>query len=251
MIMYCKTALSKSKIPGLDYSLNPYVGCQHACIYCYVPSMLKIKYEEWKKAKPKENIPNVLMKELRKKKKGIVGISTSTDAYQPLERKYELTKKCLLLLLKHQWPIDILTKSDLVLRDLSIIKKFENAKVGVTIAALNEKWDGGAKIDRKLHTIKKFANEGVFTYIFFGPIFPLMGDEEIKYCIDLFIDANANTVIMDKLHIKQGLIERLKKAFPDKFNEMKKAIYGDFYSKAFKKVEEYAAGRIRVIKAWE
>ena len=65
MEVYCKTALSKSKIPGIDYSLNPYIGCQHACIYCYVPSMFNIDFNEWKKPKVKKNIPNVLMKELR------------------------------------------------------------------------------------------------------------------------------------------------------------------------------------------
>lgn len=252
MEVYCKTALSKSKIPGIDYSLNPYIGCQHACIYCYVPSMFNIDFNEWKKPKVKKNIPNVLMKELRKKKRGIVGISTSTDAYQPLELKYEITRKCLNLLLKHGWSIDILTKSKNVLRDLQIIKKFDSAKVGVTITTFsNEKWEGGSKAEERLEAIKKFANEEIFTYIFFGPIFPLMSDEEIEYCIEEFISSNVDAIVMDKLHLKKGLLNRLKNAYPDEFNEMKKALLGNFYERAFKKVFEIARGRIKVIKAWD
>ncbi len=249
--IYCKTALTNSKVPGIDYSLNPYIGCQHACIYCYVPSLLHIDREEWKNVKVKKNLPNILMKELKKKSKGIVGLSTSTDAYQPIEKIYEITKKCLKLLLKHNWPIDILTKSKLVERDLSLIKKFERAKVGVTITTLKEeKWEGGAKPMERLKTIKKFANNNIHSYIFFGPIFPLINEKEIEYCIEEFISAGVNEIILDKLHVKKGIMEEIKKAYPQQYQEIKKAIYGDFYSKTFKKIKEYAKNKIIVIEAW-
>ncbi len=252
MEIYCKTALSKSKIPGIDYALNPYIGCEHACIYCYVPSLLNIDRKEWIKPKVKKNIPYILMKELRKKERGIVGISTATDAYQPLERKYEVTRKCLNLLLKYNWPIDILTKSDLIIRDLTMIKKFENAKVGVTITTLRkEKWEGGANPQKRLEIIKKFANEGIYSYIFFGPIFPLLKNDEIKYCIEEFINAGVNEIIIDRLHLKKGIMEEIKKAYPENFIEIKKAIYSDFYSKTFKKIKEYAKNKIEILKAWE
>ena len=87
----CKSALSSSSLPGLDYSLNPYRGCQHNCAYCYVPNVLRIQRKEWGSfVEVKTNIPVVLSKELKKKKPGVVGLSTVTDPYQPIEKKYHL-----------------------------------------------------------------------------------------------------------------------------------------------------------------
>jgi len=126
----CKTALSKSNLPGLDYSLNPYRGCQHSCAYCYVPNVLRIKRNEWGSfVDVKTNIPNVLSKELRIKKPGVVGISTITDPYQPAENNYKLTRYCLEQLLRHDFPVCIQTKSDLVARDIDLISKFSKAEV--------------------------------------------------------------------------------------------------------------------------
>ena len=83
----CKSALSKSNLPGLDYSLNPYRGCQHKCAYCYVPNVLRIKRAEWGNyVNVKTNIPNILAKELKKKKRGIVALSTVTD---PISHKFK------------------------------------------------------------------------------------------------------------------------------------------------------------------
>src|SRR4030065_901569 len=86
----------------------------------------------------KLNAPTVLAREINKKLKGTVYISSLTDAYQPLERKYELTRKLLEILLKHQFPISIQTKSALVLRDLDLIRKFNEREVGFTITTLND-----------------------------------------------------------------------------------------------------------------
>ena len=116
----CKTALSKSNLPGLDYSLNPYRGCMHNCAYCYVPNVLRINREEWGKfVEVKINIQNVLSKEVKTKKQGIVGISTVTDPYQPIEKRNKITRFCLEQLLKYDFPISIQTKSSLVLKDIS------------------------------------------------------------------------------------------------------------------------------------
>ena len=89
----CKSALSASRLPGLSYSLNPYRGCQHNCAYCYVPNVLRIKRDLWGDfIDVKTNIPIILSKELKKKKPGVVGLSTVTDPYQPIESKYKLTR---------------------------------------------------------------------------------------------------------------------------------------------------------------
>jgi DNA repair photolyase len=101
--------------------MNPYRGCAHGCRYCYAPNIMRIPRREWGRfVEVKRNIPKILSDELKKKKKGVVGISTTTDPYQPVEKKYKLTRFCLEQLLKHDFPVSVLTKSRLVSRDLDI-----------------------------------------------------------------------------------------------------------------------------------
>ena len=90
-----KTALSNSGLPDLDYALNPYIGCQHGCLYCYAPNYvgyIDVKANWGKIIIVKENIGDILHEEVLKKKRGAVGIGTITDAYQPLESIYGLTR---------------------------------------------------------------------------------------------------------------------------------------------------------------
>ena len=111
----CKSALSQSRLLGYDYALNPYRGCEHGCSYCYAPYVLHEDREWGGFVDVKLDIPSVLSKELGRRKKGVVGISTVTDPYQPIEKKYELTRTCLEHLLRHDFPICIQTKSALAL----------------------------------------------------------------------------------------------------------------------------------------
>lgn len=137
-----KSILTKSGIPGVDYCINPYVGCFHACKYCYATFMKRFTghTEAWGSfVDVKVNAPDVLQKQLKNKVKGRVMVSSVTDAYQPIEAKYKLTRKCLEILLQNQFPVDILTKSPLVLRDLDLIKKFKDIEVGVTITTNDDK----------------------------------------------------------------------------------------------------------------
>ena len=251
IFMKCRSALNKSNLYGLDYTINPYYGCSHACIYCYVPSLFHIPYEEFRKAKPKENIVSILRKEIRKKRHGIVGLSTATDAYQPLEKKYMLTREILKLLLLYKFPIDIQTKSVLVLRDVDIIKKFDYATVGITITTLNEeiakKWEPFAPMPyQRIDVAKKLAKEEINTYIFFGPIFPLMEIEELKYTMEEFIDAGIKEIVIDRLHLKKGIEKNIQKAFP---NEYKEILKNKNFNKIMKEIEKF--GNIVIKKAWE
>ena len=93
--VYCKNALSKSKISGMDYALNPYIGCEHGCVYCYAEFMRKYTNhkEEWGEfVDVKINIVDRLRKQIKRTKPGTIMIGTVTDAYQPLEDKYQLTR---------------------------------------------------------------------------------------------------------------------------------------------------------------
>lgn len=212
----CKTALSSSSLPGLDYSLNPYRGCQHACAYCYVPNVLRIKRESWGDfVDVKVNIPSILSKELKKKKRGVVGISTVTDPYQPIEKKYKLTRYCLEQLLLNDFPICVQTKSSLVLRDMDLISKFSDSEVMVSIGTLRDKEReilevNSSPISERLNVLKECSNVGVKTSVFFGPIYPTIAKEDILQIIDTFLDCRVSEIMIDRLNLKPGVWDSIK-----------------------------------------
>src|SRR4030067_1204603 len=179
-----KTALSPSQLPGLVYALNSYRGCAHACVYCYAPSVIHWDKGKWGElVEVKINLPRILSKELRGKKKGVVGLGTVTDPYQPAEKKYEITRRCLELLLMHDFPVCIQTKSSLVLRDMDLLKRFSNIEVGVTLTTLDEgvreKLEPGASsVAQRLNALSELSKNGIRTWVFIGPVMPYLTDGE-------------------------------------------------------------------------
>jgi len=123
-----KSALSTSRIPGVEYVLNPYVGCAHGCLYCYAGFMAKWSYRHinapWGSfVEAKVNVVDLLARELpRKRKRGTVLLSSVCDPYQPVEEHYRLTRGCIELLAAHGWNIEILTRSPSVTRDVDILR---------------------------------------------------------------------------------------------------------------------------------
>lgn len=213
----CKTALSPSGLPGLKYSLNPYVGCEHGCVYCYSPSVLKDKRlsDNWGKVvRAKQNIVEVLAREVKRKPRGVVGVSTVCDPYQPLEAKLGLTRKCIELLSKHDFPVSIQTRSRLVLRDADLIvpEKFD---VGVTITTMDRGLAGvlepeAPPPDVRAQVLDEFSSRGVETWLFLGPIIPGLNDAEgsLKQVIEVAARTKSR-VIYDRLNLKQWVMERL------------------------------------------
>jgi DNA repair photolyase len=204
-----KSALSPSKLPGLDYALNPYRGCQHACVYCYAPSVIHWKSGKWGGlVEAKVNLPRILSKELRVKKKGVVGLGTVTDPYQPAEKKYEITRRCLELLLMHDFPVCIQTKSSLVLRDIDLLKKFSNLEVGITLTTnddnVREKLEPGASsVEDRLHALSKLSKNGIETWVFMGPVMPYITD--VEALISAISIVKPAYVLVDKLRLKDGV----------------------------------------------
>ena len=232
----CKTALSKSTLPGLDYSLNPYRGCQHNCTYCYVPNVLKINRKDWGNfVDIKTNIPVILSKELKKKKLGVVGISTVTDPYQPVEKKYKLTRYCLEQLLIYDWPVCIQTKSNLVVRDIDLISKFSNAEVVISIGTLDDDERKilepfSSAIPERLDVLKQFSNVDVKTSVFFGPIYPTIKIKDLSEIINVFIEHGITEVIFDRFNLKSGVRENIETAV--KNNSF---LYSSFSKNVFEK----------------
>ncbi|KKQ54773.1 MAG: hypothetical protein US74_C0046G0003 [Parcubacteria group bacterium GW2011_GWA2_38_13] len=186
-IIQCKSVLTKSNLPKVDYCINPYVGCLHACVYCYARFMKRFTghTEPWGHFLDiKVNAPEVLAKELaRNPKRGTVLLGSVTDAYQPAERKYCLTRAILEILLRHDFPVSILTKSDLVVRDLDLLKQFSSCEVGLTITTTDEaiakNFEPHASVPKqRMEALEVLHKNGIVTYAFIGPILPDLTDLE-------------------------------------------------------------------------
>lgn len=219
-IIECRYALTASRLPDLDYALNPYVGCEHGCIYCYGRAMLRSKVEalSWGRfVKVKRNIHRVLAREARSSRfKGVVGVGTVTDPYQPLESRYMLTRRCIEVLSKaKRFHVSIQTKSDLIVRDLDLLKPgvFD---VGVTITTMDE--DIAKLIEprapppsRRISALEAISNLGIDTWIFLGPIIPYLNDDYNG--IEIIVD-NAKRIgceiIYDKLNLRRWVLDSMR-----------------------------------------
>ncbi|MEM2878383.1 MAG: radical SAM protein [Candidatus Hadarchaeales archaeon] len=214
----CKGALSRSRLPGLVYCLNPYVGCGHGCLYCYAPSTIgdpELARSWGEIVRVKENIVEVLERELSVKERGTVGVSTVTDPYQPIEKRLELTRRCIETLSRHDFPVSIQTKSDLVLRDAEMISKGK-FDVGVTITTMDPSTakiiePGAPPPEARAQVLEEFSSRGVETWLFLGPIIPGVNDS--RESIEDVVKVAARTgshVIYDKLNLKRWVMERLE-----------------------------------------
>lgn len=213
----CKSALSKSKIYGIDYSLNPYFGCEHSCVYCYVPRMLssKLKGRAWGSfVEVKTNILKILARELRSLSSDRVLISSITDPYQPVEQQYQLTRRCIELLAKRDFEVTVLTKSNLFTRDLDVMNK-ERFEVGVTITTLNAHRELEPKSPpplMRLQALKEASESGFKTFIFLGPLIPGVVDDDLQEILELAYSLNVSYVIVDKLNTRGDVVQAIAKA---------------------------------------
>ncbi len=209
-----KSVLTRSGIPGVDYCINPYVGCFHGCRYCYATFMKRFTghTEAWGSfVDVKVNSPEVLQRQLQRKARGRVMISSVTDAYQPIEAKYKLTRKCLEVLLQYQFPVDILTKSPLVLRDLDLIKEFKDIEVGVTVTTNDEKIrkvfePKAPSITARINTLKKLHNNGINTYAFIGPVLPMNPEALLEN-----INPHVDSIIIDRMNYTSKTLKIYKR----------------------------------------
>jgi DNA repair photolyase len=246
-----KTALSPSKLPGLDYALNPYFGCSHQCKYCYVPTVLHLTRDKWEETVAvKRNLPLILAKELPKKKPGVVGISTVTDPYQPIEKKYHVTRYCLQQLLKYDFPIQIQTKSDLVLSDIALIEQFSQSEIMITIATNNDAHRKilepfASSIEDRFHILDVLKeNPFIKTNVFLGPLYPNLAWNDIKTLLDRLIEKKLSTILIDNVHLKSGLQSYLTpfiKQDTSLYNGFLEHVFStsDWYQIMTRKIKEY------------
>jgi DNA repair photolyase len=179
-------------------------------VYCYAPAILRESRPWGTFVEPKENIAQALREQLPKLKKGLVGVGTVTDPYQPAEAKHKLTRACLEILAEAGWPVSIQTKSDLVLRDLDLLKRMD-AEVGFTITTTNDdfskRFEPGASLpSQRLEALRKLSSSGVRTWVFIGPIIPEVTDCE--RIVKLAAVAGAKLVWADRLRLKNRNIPK-------------------------------------------
>ena len=157
-----------------EYTANLYRGCTHACDYCYAPSLIHDERAWGKYVDAKINAPDVLRKEIRHAKIDTVFLSSASDPYQPVEARYKLTRKCLEALLEHQFPVLILTRSPLVLRDVDIIEKFSWIRVGFSISSVSDRFHepGVVPIEKRLEAMSKLKDHGIATWVSLAPVIP-------------------------------------------------------------------------------
>lgn len=222
-----QSILQKSGLPAAAYVINPYTGCVHGCVYCYARFMKRFTghAEPWGTfLDAKINAAEVLRAQLARRRaplKEMVFFSSVTDPYQPAEKQHRLTRSLLEVLLEHQVPISILTKSDLVLRDLDLLERFESCKVGLSLMTLDEELahrmePRAASPPRRLAALAALHEHGIRTQAFISPYLPGISD------LDRLVAALAGSI--DEIGVEaintrggnwRGVAEVLEQHYPD------------------------------------
>lgn len=217
-----KNVITKTDIPICDYAVNPYVGCTHGCKYCYASFMKRFTNhpEPWG-----EFLDVKYWLEIRKPEKYAgkeLFFGTVTDPYNPQEEQYRRTRSLLEQLQGSGVKITIQTKSDLVLRDIDLLKTFSDIRVGFSINTLDEAFradmDKAVSIERRLAAMKALHEAGIRTTCFISPIFPALTD--VPAIIDR-VKGQCQLVWLENLNLrgsyKTVILDYIKEKYPGLF----------------------------------
>jgi len=231
----CKSILTKSGIESVDYAINPYVGCSHGCVYCYAIFMKRFSghKEEWGAfVDAKINAAEVLAKQMQRAKPGNIVFGTVTDAYQPLERKYQITRACLEVLTALDFPVSILTKSNLVLRDLDLLRRLPDIEVGFTIATLDEEVrrvfePHSPPVPARLAALAELAEAEIKTWAFCGPLLPFLsdGEEQMDALFRELAEAGVSHIIVDSMKLSGAIGGRIRKVLERHYPDLVKGYH--------------------------
>jgi DNA repair photolyase len=220
---------------SFDYSINVYRGCEHGCSYCfarptheYLGFSAGLDFET--RIMVKEDAPELLRKELSARgwKGEVLGMSGVTDPYQPIERKLELTRRCVEVLVEFRNPVAVITKSHTVARDADLyaeLAKHNAALVLLSVTSLNPELQRvmeprAATPQRRLDAISKLADAGVPVGVIIGPVIPGLNDHEIPKILEACARAGARYASYVALRLPHGLkelfVQWLELHFPDR-----------------------------------
>jgi len=228
--IYARRILNPTRIPGLNYSLNPYVGCAHGCVYCFADYMRKYTghREPWGQfVDVKVNAPHLLRREIKKAAQGVIGIGVVTDPYQPVEKKYEITRRCLEVLRVWKGGVSLLTKSALVLRDVDLLREVEGLEVGISLSTYNRKFAAELEPrvpppDERVSVLAKLAKVGIKTRLFLAPLIPGISDRDmdLEKLFEAARRARVEEILVDLFNPYPGALSRLlphvEKLLPEK-----------------------------------
>jgi DNA repair photolyase len=248
-----KSIVNKVDSPdvGMDYSLNPYQGCEHGCTYCYARNV----HEYWgfsagldfeRKIIVKQQAPELFRKFLEKKgwDASIISLSGNTDCYQPAERKFKLTRQLLQIALEYKQPIGMITKNSLVLRDVDILQemaKHNLCMVYVSINSLNEELrlkmePRTTTAKQRLKVVEDLTKAGIPVGVMVAPLVPGLSDHEIPAILKAVAERGATRV--------GYTIVRLNGAIGDIFKDWLEKNYPDRFDKVWHMIQSCHGGRV-------
>jgi DNA repair photolyase len=224
---------------GLMYSLNPYQGCEHGCIYCYARN----SHQYWgfsagldfeRKIIVKENAPALLEKAFNNPnwEPSPIMLSGNTDCYQPIERKLKITRKLLEVYLKFKHPVSIITKNSLILRDLDLLQELSAMNlvhVNISITSLDESLrqklePRTASSNNRLKVVETLSAKGIPVNIMVAPVIPALNSHEIPEIIKAAAERGAlsaaYTIVRLNGSIKDIFTDWIKKNFPERANKV-------------------------------
>ena len=252
----CKTIINSTNTPGLGFrwSINPYRGCQHACVYCFARGTHEyLGYDAGRDFESrivvKTNAADVLRQQLRKPswKHELIVLGTACDPYQQAEMKYEITHKILEVMLDFRQPVHMLTKSPSVLRDLDLWSRLADvtdALIALSIPTLDEAvWKkmepGTAKPIKRFEALRELTDAGVACGIMIAPIIPGVTDDEphLEAVISAAREHGANFIAPNVLNLKPGSKEwfmpALREAYPHLMPRYEKYYRGAYAPKDY------------------
>ncbi len=193
------------------YSFNPYTGCAHRCVYCYatyIPDFFRLR--------PKRDLFRTLERDLESlPKNALVSMSNSSDPYPPPERELEITRRCIEIMREYDVKLLLVTKSDLVTRDLDVLSDMRCA-VSVTVTCLShaKKIEPNApKPEKRIEALRKIKDAGIPAILRLDPILPFLTEEEALTVLDRchFVDH----VVTSTLKLRGDITSRMSAVFPD------------------------------------
>ncbi len=212
-----KSIITKSGL-DVDYVINPYLGCQHSCLYCYARFMKRFSnhHEPWGKfLDVKINAADLIPQKTKRYKDKSIFISSVTDPYQPIERKYKLMRGILKNLIPLEPDLSLLTKSDLIIRDLDLLSQFKKCLVGVSLSLLDDSIRKkvepfAVSIEKRIEVLRQLKRAGLQSFIFISPMFPELTNwrelvEKTKDFVDEFWFENLNLYPSIRYNIFQWL----------------------------------------------
>lgn len=240
-----KSVITKTDIPVCDYAVNPYIGCTHGCKYCYASFMKRFTNhpEEWGTFLDVKYWPEIKHPEKYAGKELFFG--SVTDPYNPQEEIYKRTRSLLEQLQGSGVRLSIQTKSDLVLRDIDLIRTFPDARVGFSVNTLDENFkndmDQAVSIKRRLTAMKTLHDAGIRTICFISPIFP--GITDVIAIIDRVMDL-CNLVWLENLNLRGSYKGVILHYIREKYPQLTQ-LYEEIYSHGNRLYWEMLNARIR------